>query len=75
LDKLPKLVQGMRVKTFDGILEHQNPNCEKCGAHCFSLYSGGKKERLTAMYVCKNCQVIYLLPNQKKCEFTEVQPL
>jgi len=61
----------MKVKTFTGLLNHQNPSCEECGSHCFSLYSGGKKERVGDMYVCKNCKIIYSLPNSAKCEFTE----
>jgi len=72
LEGLPSNVQGMTVKTFSGLLNHKNPNCENCGRHCFSLYQGGKKERLSELYVCKNCNILYALSTKKKCEFTEV---
>jgi len=71
LEELPSIVQGMKVKTFSGLLNHKNPNCENCGSHCFSLYQGGKKERLPELYVCKNCNIIYILPSRKKCEYME----
>ena len=67
----PEIKQGMQVMEFDGVLDHKNPKCNECGNHCFSLYSGGRKEKLTEMYVCKNCKIIYTLPQEKKCEFTE----
>jgi len=67
-----KIVQGMKIRTFQGLLDHKNPTCMECSSHCYALYRGGKKEK-TAMYICKNCNVIYTLPDQKKCEFTEVQ--
>ena len=70
--KLAKIVQGMAIRTFDGVLNHKNPVCQECGSHCFALYSGGVKEKMAEMFVCKNCNIIYTLPEKKKCEFTEV---
>ena len=69
----PEIVQGMKIRTFHGLLNHKNPTCTECSSHCYALYRGGKKEK-TAMFVCKNCNVIYTLPDQKKCEFTEEKP-
>ena len=63
----------MSIKTFTGLLEHKNPICPDCHLHCFSLYQGGKKERLGDLYICRNCQSLYELPDKKKCKFTEVQ--
>ncbi len=63
--------QGMDVRTFEGILEHKNPICDECGNHCYSLYSGGKKERVSELYVCRNCKIIFTLPTKKQCEFTK----
>ena len=60
------------MRTFQGVLDHKNPRCESCSKHCFSLYRGGKKDRVEQIYFCKNCSIIYQLPNQKKCKFTEV---
>ena len=62
----------MTSKVFEGRLGHKNPSCEKCGSHTYSLYRGGKKERLVDAFVCKTCSIIYKLPNPKKCEFSEV---
>ena len=61
----------MTIKVFEGRLGHKNPECEKCGSHTFSLYRGGKKERLIDAFVCKACSIIYKLPTPKKCEFSE----
>ena len=61
----------MTTKTFTGLLGHKNPVCTKCGVHCFSLYQGGKKDRVQEVFICKNCKTIYELPEKKKCEFTE----
>ena len=72
LREITGIIQGMKVKTFSGILNHKNPTCDNCGRHCFSLYRGGRKERLPETFVCKNCNIIYTLPREKKCEFTEV---
>ena len=66
------LVEGMSVKTFEGLLDHKNPICEKCRSRCYALYLGGKKERMGDLFVCKDCNIIYTLPTKKKCEFTEV---
>jgi len=66
-----KISLGMQVKSFGGTLQHKNPICDECGSHCFSLYSGGKKERVTELYVCRNCKIIFTLPIEKKCEFTK----
>lgn len=62
----------MSIRTFPGLLHHKNPKCAECNSHCYALYSGGKKDRLAEMYVCKNCNIIFKLPSKKKCEFTEV---
>jgi len=62
----------MTTKTFTGLLSHKNPVCPECGVHCFSLYQGGKKDRVQGLFICKNCKTIYKLPEKKKCEFTEV---
>ena len=61
----------MTIKTFTGLLDHKNPVCPQCGVHCFSLYQGGKKDRVQEIFICKNCKTIYELPENKKCEFTE----
>jgi len=66
------LMEGMKIRIFQGLLNHKNPKCEECYRHCYSLYRGGKKEKMTEMYVCKNCNIIYTLPEKKKCEFTEM---
>ena len=62
---------GMTV-IFEGNLGHKNPECEKCGNHTYTLYQGGKKEKLNDTFICKTCSIIYKLPKPKKCEFTEV---
>ena len=64
--------QKMETKTFMGVLDHKNPNCEVCFGHTMSLYRGGKKDRMTETYLCTNCGVIYVLPDKKKCKFTEL---
>jgi len=66
------VASGMTIKVFEGRLGHKNPSCEKCGCHTYSLYRGGKKERLDDAFVCKICSIIYKLPNPKKCEYSEV---
>ncbi len=72
-EKLPNIIQGMKIRTFHGLLDHKNPTCTECSSHCYALYRGGKKEK-TAMFVCKNCSIIYTLSTKTKCEFTEVNP-
>ena len=62
----------MTTKIFTGLLGHKNPVCTKCGVHCFSLYQGGKKDRVQEVCICKICKTIYELPENKRCEFTEV---
>ena len=62
----------MTTKTFTGLLDHKNPVCPDCKIRCFSLYQGGKKDKVQEMFICKNCQTIYELPENKRCEFTEV---
>ncbi len=62
----------MIIKVFEGRLGHKNPSCEKCGRHTYSMYRGGKKERLDDTFVCKTCSIIYKLPTPKKCELSEV---
>jgi len=69
---LPEITQGMGIRIFDGLLDHKNPKCRECGSHCFALYRGGRKEKITEMFVCKNCNIIYTLSEKKRCEFTEV---
>jgi len=64
--------QQMETKTFQGLLDHKNPNCEVCFGHTMSIYSGGRKDRMPGMYLCNKCGVIYVLPSKKKCKFTEV---
>jgi len=68
------LFQGMKMRTFQGLLGHKNPKCEECRGHCYALYRGGKKERMGDMFVCKDCNIIYTLSEKKKCEFTEEKP-
>ena len=58
----------MTIKVFEGRLSHKNPSCEKCGNHTYSLYQGGKKEKLEDAFVCKTCSIIYKLPTPKKCD-------
>jgi len=71
--ELANIVEGMSIQNYVGILDHKNPTCERCGNHCYTLYRGGKKEKMVDLFVCKNCNILYSLPNKKKCEFTEVQ--
>ena len=70
--EISKIFQGMKIRTFQGLLGHKNPTCMDCSSHCYALYRGGRKDK-TSMYICKNCNIIYTLPDQKKCEFTEEQ--
>ena len=70
---LPQIDQGMNIRTFDGLLDHKNPRCTECNSYCYALYRGGRKEKIGEMFVCKNCSIIYIMPSNKKCEFTEVQ--
>ncbi len=72
--EIPRIVEGMSIRKFVGLLDHKNPTCELCGSHCYALYRGGKKEKMADLFVCKNCNFLYTLPDKKKCEFTEVQP-
>jgi len=67
------LFQGMKIRTFQGLLDHKNPKCEECTSHCYALYRGGKKEKMGDLFVCKNCDIIYALPDKKMCEFMEVE--
>jgi len=71
---LPEIIEGMSIRTFHGVLAHKNPNCDECGNHCFAVYRGGRKEKMSEIFVCKNCNIFYALPAMKRCEFTEVQP-
>ena len=59
------------VMVFQGILEHKNPICPKCESHCFALYQGGSKERVEEFFTCKKCSILYKMPSEKKCKFTE----
>ncbi len=60
------------IRTFDGKLTHKNPVCKECDRQCYSLYSGGRKDRLEDTFVCKKCNIIYKLPSPPKCLFSEV---
>ena len=62
----------MNVRIFEGELTHQNPICAKCSNHCYTLYAGGRKDRVEDMYFCKRCKIIYKVPSKKKCKYTEV---
>lgn len=62
----------MSVRIFDGELVHQNPNCTRCGSRCYTLYSGGRKDKVDGLYFCKKCKIIYKLPPKKKCKYSEV---
>ena len=64
--------QSMELRTFSGLLDHKNPSCEVCFGRCMSLYSGGKKDRMSEMFLCNTCEIFYLLPSKKKCNLTEV---
>ena len=64
--------QQMETKMFLGVLDHKNPHCEVCSGHTMSLYSGGKKDRMSSTFLCSKCGIIYVLPPKKKCKFTEV---
>ena len=61
----------MVTRTFTGLLDHKNPVCPECNVQCFSLYQGGKKDKVQDLFICKKCQTIYNLPKKGKCEFTE----
>jgi len=71
-EEIPPIIQGMKIKTFQGLLDHKNPKCETCEKPCYALYRGGKKERMADFFVCKHCSILYTLPNKKRCTFTEV---
>ena len=62
----------LKTIVFEGILEHKNPKCSKCQSRCFSLYQGGAKERLEKIFICKKCNILYTLPEKKKCDLMEV---
>ena len=62
----------MKTVVFEGILEHKNPKCSKCQSHCFSLYQGGIKQLLKETYICKKCNILYTLPDEKKCDYIGV---
>jgi len=66
-----KKLQSPSYRTFEGVLSHKNPKCEECGRHCYQLYSGGNKETVTELFQCRNCNILYTLPNKKRCVFTE----
>ena len=72
VEEIPTIVQGMKIKTFQGLLDHKNPKCETCEKLCYALYRGGKKERIADFFVCKHCSIFYTLPNKKRCTLTEV---
>ena len=61
----------LKTIVFDGILEHKNPKCSKCQSLCFALYQGGIKERMNEFFICKKCNILYKLPDEKKCNFME----
>jgi len=63
----------MNSKIFSGLLDHKNPVCPQCKVQCFSIYQGGRKDRVEDLFICKTCKTIYQLPEDKKCEFTEVK--
>ena len=65
------IASKLKTIVFEGILEHKNPKCSKCQSHCFSLYQGGTKERLEEVYICKKCNILYSLPDEKKCDLME----
>ena len=60
-----------KSKIFDGLLQHKNPICETCGVHCFSIYQGGKKDKVEDVFRCAKCNTLYHLSENKRCEFTE----
>jgi len=66
--------QQMDARPFRGLLDHKNPSCEVCLGRCMSLYSGGKKDRMSEMFLCSSCGIIYVLPPKKRCKFTEAIP-
>jgi len=57
----------MSIRIFDGELIHQNPICTECNIRCYTLYVGGKKDKIDDLYFCKKCKIIYKLPPNKKC--------
>ena len=63
--------QSIETVIFEGHLEHKNPKCTKCKSHCFALYQGGTKERMDEFFICKKCNILYKLPDEKKCNFME----
>jgi len=60
----------LSLKIYRGQLSHQNPMCTKCGVHTFSLYFGGRKDKIVNMYFCKRCITIYKLPKRKENDHT-----
>jgi len=71
--EIPSVAQGMSIRNYDGLLDHKNPTCEECSTPCYALYRGGKKERMSDLFVCKSCNILYILSRKRKCEFTEAQ--
>jgi len=69
LQEKRKLDERYQAKDFHGYLEHKNPICEECGRHCYSIYSGGNKERVLDVYICRNCKIVFCIHDEKKCEF------
>ena len=61
----------MSIRIFEGELTHQNPICMECNNHCYTLYIGGRKDKVLDMYFCKKCQIVYKLPSKKKCNLVE----
>jgi len=55
----------MSIRIFEGDLICQHPVCTECNSHCYSLYVGGRKDRIKNMYFCKKCKIIYKLPTRK----------
>ena len=61
----------MSIRIFEGELTHQNPICTECNNHTYTLYVGGRKDKVENMFFCKKCEIIYKLPTRKKCKDVE----
>jgi hypothetical protein len=58
----------MKIRNFEGQLTHQNPVCTMCNGHCYSLYIGGRKDKISDVFYCKKCKIAYVVSEEKRCD-------
>ena len=61
----------LKVRIYDGILTHKNPTCNQCGKVSNSLYVGGRKDRISNIFICEICSILYTLPQKPKCDIVK----